>query len=94
MYLDSKNLYRWVMSQKLLEGGFKWKKNISKFNKNFIENFNKDSDKGYILEVDVQCPIHLYNFHGDLPFLPERKKIKKCNKLFIMCMAKTTILHK
>ena len=35
------------------------------------------SDKGYILEVDVEYP---KNF-SDLPFLPEGKKIKKCKKL-------------
>ena len=30
------------------------KKHISKFNEDFIKNFNKDSDKGYIFEVDVE----------------------------------------
>ena len=32
LYLDTNNLYGWAMSQKLPVGGFKWKKNISKFN--------------------------------------------------------------
>ena len=31
--------------------------------------------------MDVQHPKHLFSFHNDLPFLPERKKIEKCNKL-------------
>ena len=31
-YLDVKNLYGWAMSQKLSVDGFKWKKNILKFN--------------------------------------------------------------
>ena len=31
MYLDANNLYGWAMSQKLLVKGFKWKKNVSKF---------------------------------------------------------------
>ena len=33
------------MSQKLSVDGFKWKKNISKFNEDFIKNYDKDSDK-------------------------------------------------
>ena len=42
------------MSQKLAIGGFKWKKNILKFNRNFIKNYNEDSNKEFILEVDVE----------------------------------------
>ena len=57
------------------------KKNILKFNEDFIKNYDEDSDKGYILEVDFEYPKNLLNLHGDLPFLAERKKIKKCNKL-------------
>ena len=36
---------------------------------------------GYFLEVDVEYPKHLFNSHEDLPFLPERKKIKRIEKL-------------
>ena len=31
------------------------------------------------LEVDVEYPKNLLSLHSDLPFLPERKKIRKCN---------------
>ena len=41
----------------------------------------ENSDKGYILEVDVEYLKNLYKLHSDLQFLPERKKIKKCNNL-------------
>ena len=54
---------------------------MSKFHENFIKNYDEDSDKGYFLEVDVEYPTNLLNVHGDLPFLAERKKIKKCTKL-------------
>ena len=34
-----------------------------------------------IIEVDVEYPKHLHDLHNNLPFLPERMKIKNCNKL-------------
>ena len=81
MYLDANNLYGWLMSQKLPINSFKWVKNLSKFNESFIKNYDENSDKGYFLEVDVKYPKKLFNLHSDLPFLLERKQIKKCNKL-------------
>ena len=42
------------MSQKLPVDGFKWKKNMLKFNEEFIKNYDEDSDKRYVLEVDVE----------------------------------------
>ena len=50
-------------------------KNIHKFDEKFKKNYDEDSVKGYILEVDVEYPINFLNLHGDLPFLVERKKI-------------------
>ena len=40
-YLDANNLYGWAMSQKLHVDGFKWKKNMSKFNEDFIKNYDE-----------------------------------------------------
>ena len=80
-YLDANNLYGWVMSQKLPVNGFKWVKNTSKIDEEFIKNYDEDSDKGYILEVDVKYPRKLHDLHSDLPFLPKRMKIDKCKKL-------------
>ena len=50
------------MAQKLPVGDFKFKKNILKFTKDFIINCDEDSDKGYILEVDVEYPKYLHDF--------------------------------
>ena len=41
----------------------------------------KNSDKGYILEVHVDYPSKLHRLHNDMPFLPERMKIDKTQKL-------------
>ena len=52
---------------------------MPKFNEYFITNYDEDSGKGYILEVDAEYPKNLNYFHSDLPFLPERMKINKCS---------------
>ena len=68
MYLDANNLYGWKMSQKFPVNGFKWIKKLTKFNEDFIKNYDENSNKGYILEVDVEYPKNLFNLHSDLPF--------------------------
>ena len=67
--------------KKLPINGFKWVTDVSRFNERFIKNYNENSDIGYFLEVDVEYPKELFNFHKDLPFLPERKKVEKVEKL-------------
>ena len=69
------------MSQKLPVNGFKWVNKVSKLNESFIKGYNENGDRGYFFEVDVEYVKNLFNLHKDLSFLPERKKIKKCNKL-------------
>ena len=56
------------------------KKNMLKFNKT-IKNYDEDSNKGYIFEVDVEYPKNLHNLHSDLKFLPKKLEFNKCNKL-------------
>ena len=82
-YLDTNNLYGWAMSQKLPVRHFKWieKGDISKFNEDFIKNYDENTDKGYIFEVHVEYPEQIRMLHSDLAFLPERMKINKCTKL-------------
>ena len=69
------------MSQKLSVNGFNWIKDVTEIDKKFIKNYDGDSDKGYILEVDVKYPRKLHDLHSDLPFLPKRMKIDQCKKL-------------
>ena len=81
-YEDANNLYGWAMIQALPVDGFDWVEDLSKIDEDFIKNYNEDSDKGYILEVDVEYLLkNLHDLHSDLPFLPKRMKIDKCNKL-------------
>ena len=81
VYLDANNLNEWAMSQKRLVNGFEWVEELSRFDERFIKNYDEDINKGYFFEVDVEYPKNLFNLHSRLPFLPERKKIGKCNKL-------------
>ena len=80
-YLDANSLYGWAMSKKLPVRGFKWLDNLSMFTEEFIKNYDENGGKGYILEVDVEYPKKLRSVHSDLPFLPERMKINKFEKL-------------
>ena len=82
-YLDANNLYGRAMSKKLPVNGFTWldSDKLNKINEDFIKNYNENDNKGHILEVDVKYPKRLHELHNDLPFLSERMKIDKCNKL-------------
>ena len=42
------------MSQILPVNCFKWENDLSKFNEDFIKNYNENGDVGYFLEVDVE----------------------------------------
>ena len=74
MYLDANNLYGWAMSQYLPTGGFKWmtEKQINKIN---LAQYNEDSNKGLILEVDLEYPKELHDLHNDYPLGPEKVKV-------------------
>ena len=56
------------------------KKKLSKFNEDFIKNMIKIVTTGIFFEVDIDYLKELLNFHKDLPFLPERKKVEKAEK--------------
>ena len=73
MYLDANNLYGWAMSQYLPTGGFKW------LNEEFLllDDYTDDSDKGLILEVDLEYPDELHNLHNDYPLAPEKVKVER-----------------
>ena len=69
------------MSQKLPVNKFEWIKDTSQLNEDFIKNYNEESDGGYFLEIDAQYFEKLHEPHNDLPFLLERMKILKEEKL-------------
>ena len=50
------------------------------YNEEFVKNYDEDSDKGYILEVDVYCLENLCDLRTDFPFLLKTIEINKCEK--------------
>ena len=91
-YLDANNLYGWAMSQKLLIHGFKWiDVDVPKVLK-LLEK--KDTNQGFIFEVDLEYPSSLWKSHNDYPLAPERIKIDKVDKLICSFLPKKNyVLH-
>ena len=89
------------MSEPLPVNGFEWMEDLSKIDEDFIKSYDKDSDKGCVLEVDIEYPRNLHDLHSDLPFLPKRMKIDKCSKLVcnlydkkkLCCSSKQALNH-
>ena len=77
-YLDANNLYGWAMIQPLPTGGFRWVNDLTSYE---IGRLAKLENKGYLLEVDVKYPKELHDLHNELPFMCEKMKINKVEKL-------------
>ena len=60
--------------------GFLWKKGKD-FTPEKIDKHLKKDEKGYLLEVNVDYPKQLHENHNELPFLTERMKIGRVEKL-------------
>ena len=74
MYFDANNLYGWAITQYLPYGNFKWmtRKEIDKFDLGLIK---ENGLNAYILEVELEYPSELHDFHNDYPLAPEKLKI-------------------
>lgn len=78
MYLDANNLYGWAMSQYLPTGGFRCMTEKAINNINLAE-YKKDSKKGLILEVDLECRKGLHDLDNDYPLRPELVTVTENN---------------
>ena len=99
MYLDANNLYGWAMSQYLPTSGFRWmtQKQIDKID---LTKYKEDSEKGLIMEVDLEYPEELHNLHNDYPLGPEKVKVTKnmlskyCKNISDKYKISTGLVHK
>ena len=91
-YLDANNLYGWAMSQSLPTHGFDWVENITKSRvKKILES---NPTKGYIFEVDLVYPRHLWELHNNYPLAPEILKVNGVEKLICHFKPRTNyVLH-
>ena len=69
IYSDANNLYGCAMIQKLPTGDFRWVPSPEYIN---LDSYDENSDKGLILEVDLEYPKELHDLHNDYPLAPEK----------------------
>lgn len=71
MYLDCTNLYGTAIAQPLPHTRFRWlyESELATFD---VTNVPKNSEDGYILEVDLEDPTHLHDLHFDFPLTADR----------------------
>ena len=50
------------------------KKEISDF---CLNSFSENNSIGYLLEVDLECPIELHELHNDYPLAPQKLEISQ-----------------
>ena len=99
MYFDANNLYGWAMSQYLPTGSLKWlsEKKIKELD---LNKYEEDSNKGLILEVDLEYPQELRDLHNDYPCAPEKVKVTEdmlsdyCRKIAKQHNISTELVHK
>lgn len=93
MYFDINSLYAYAMSQALPIGRYEWEE-VTDDIIDKILNTDENSTCGYMLEVDIDYPKELHSKHNDYPFLCERQKIGKTEKLILNLNDKTNyVLH-
>ena len=84
-YLDANNLHGWAMRQRLPVRDFRW------MSEDELENWES---KPCILEVDLEYPKELHDFHSEYPLAPEKLQIDKVKKLVPnLCDKKGYVLH-
>ena len=62
------------MSQLLPIGIFRWEEDPNNID---YEDYLEDSDRGLVLEVDLEYPERLHREHNGYPLAPESMEIKK-----------------
>ncbi len=85
-YLDANNLYGWAMCQKLPMKDFIWTNS---------SEINDWKNIQCILEVDLEYPKELHDFHNEYPLAPEKIQVNKIDKLIPNLHNKTKyVLHR
>ena len=78
VYLDANSLYPTAMMQPLPVGGFEW---LSEGKLKQWEKIVDSPNLGCVLEVDLEYPAELHDFHNDFPLAPELMEVGGIFKL-------------
>ena len=78
--MGTNNLYRQTIIKKPPRKGFASEK-VDVLTSKKKDKLIKKVKNGYILEADKECRKELHKNHSELPFLVERMKIRKVEKL-------------
>ena len=80
------------MSQYLPTSGFRWltEKEINKID---LAKYKEDSKKSVILEVDLEHPQELHDFHNDYPLAPDKNESNKRDVIPILRINKRKIQY-
>ena len=78
VYLDANSLYPTAMMQPLPVGEFEWTRESALKDWERIVN---SENTGCTLEVDLEYPNHLHDFHDDFPLAPELLEVNGFQKL-------------
>ena len=70
-YHDCNNLYGFAMNQVLPKSDFEWA-DPTEISKIDWEEQDDDQEWGYILEVDIEYPEELHDYHNDFPLASEK----------------------
>lgn len=76
LYLDLNNLYGFSQVQPLPVGNYRFLTRAEIEAKDW-STYDENSDKGYILEVDLEYGAHLHKEHSSLPLCPEKMRISE-----------------
>lgn len=73
LYIDANSLYAHAMKNKMPVGGFKWlkPKELDLVNTEWVKNYDDGSDRGYILEVDLDIPPSIHDRTDEYPLCAE-----------------------
>ena len=74
IYLDVNNLYGTTMVQPLPVDNFHWMSREEIDSVDWLQQ-QDDQSAGYVLEVDLDYPVHLQRSHNDYPLAPEKLRI-------------------
>ena len=74
--------------------GFKWRIDRLLFDEKFMQDYDENNEKAYILEVDLKYVKNLRELHNDLLVLPQRMKIEKYGTLVCnVCDKKIFVIY-